>query len=65
MPMTKKVKEVIDLLEANGWHYIGTSGDHRKFIKPGMKRPVMVAGRLSSDVPIGTFKAIMREAGLK
>ena len=23
-----KVKEVIDLLEARGWQYIGTKGDH-------------------------------------
>lgn len=29
--MKMKVKQVIDLLEANGWLYIGTRGDHHKF----------------------------------
>ena len=44
--MSKKVWEVIELLEANGWQYLRTRGDHHKFKKP-------------------TYRAILREAGLK
>ena len=42
--MTRKVKEVIDLLEAEGWHYVHTKGDHHKFYKPGARRPIIIAG---------------------
>ena len=63
--MTKKVKEVIDLLEADGWHYIKTRGDHHKFFKPGAKRPIIVAGKRNDDLAEGTLKSILREAGLK
>jgi predicted RNA binding protein YcfA (HicA-like mRNA interferase family) len=63
--MTKKVKEIIDLLEANGWHYLGTKGDHHEFMKEGARRPVIVAGKRNQDMAEGTFNAILREAGLK
>ncbi|MBO7070420.1 MAG: type II toxin-antitoxin system HicA family toxin [Bacteroidales bacterium] len=63
--MSKKVWEVIDLLEENGWQYLRTRGDHHKFKKPGSKRSVIVPGKRNGDLPEGTYKAILREAGLK
>lgn len=63
--MTKKVREVIDLLEANGWHYIRTKGDHHRFVKPGARRPIIVAGKRNQDLAEGTLQSILREAGLK
>lgn len=63
--MTKKVFEVIDLLEAEGWRYIGTKGDHHKFFKEGARRPIIVAGKRNDDLAEGTLKSIFREAGLK
>ncbi len=64
MPMSKKVWEVMDLLEENGWHYERTRGDHHIYVKPG-KRPVPVPGKRNADLPEGTYKSILREAGLK
>ncbi len=63
--MTKKVKEVIRLLEENGWHYVGTNGDHHKFYKAGARRPIIVAGKAGDDLAEGTLGSILREAGLK
>lgn len=63
--MTKKVWEVIDLLEEKGWRYIGTRGDHHKFYKPGARRPIIVAGKRNDDLAEGTLKSIMREADIK
>ena len=63
--MTKKVWEVIDLLEEKGWSYIGTRGDHHKFYKPGARRPIIVAGKRNDDLAEGTLKSIMREADIK
>ena len=60
-----KVKEVIALLEENGWQQVRQKGAHRQFQKPGAKRPIPVSGKLSDDVPKGTLNSILREAGLK
>ena len=59
--MTKKVREVIEILEADGWEYIKTEGDHRKFKKDGAPRPIIVSGHLNADMPIGTYKNILRQ----
>lgn len=63
--MTMKVKQVIDLLEANGWFYVGTKGDHHKYYKAGVRRPIIIAGNNNDDLAEGTLKSIFREAGLK
>lgn len=63
--MTKKVKEVVHLLEMNGWRYIGTRGDHHKYYKEGARRPIIVPGRPNDDLKEGTYYSILKEAGLK
>jgi predicted RNA binding protein YcfA (HicA-like mRNA interferase family) len=63
--MTKKVFEVIELLEADGWVYQKTKGDHHIFMKEGARRPVPVPGKRNDDVPSGTLHAILRETGLE
>ncbi|MBQ0080936.1 MAG: type II toxin-antitoxin system HicA family toxin [Alistipes sp.] len=39
--MTKKVKEVLDILEKNGWKLVRIKGDHRIYYKDGAKRPIV------------------------
>ena len=63
--MTLKVKQVIALLEENGWNFIRMRGDHRIFYKEGAKRPVVVPGNLSDDLKEGTLNSILKGAGLK
>lgn len=63
--MVKKVKEIISLLEADGWKHIRTKGDHRVYYKSGAKRPIIVPHALNDDLPIGTLKSIIRQANLK
>ena len=63
--MTKKVKEVIVLLEENGWAFVRMRGDHRIYYKKGAKRPVVVPGNLNDDIKDGTLNSILKEAGLK
>lgn len=60
-----KVREVIRMLEADGWRHVRTTGSHRQFrhlAKPGT---VTVAGNLGTDVPGGTLGSILKRAGLK
>ena len=63
--MSKKVKEIILLLQMNGWHHSRTKGGHRIFTKPGAKRSIPVSGKESQDMPEGVYRRILREAGLK
>jgi len=59
-----KVREVIQLLQANGWTNVRTNGDHRVFRdKDG--RITVVSGRSGDDVRPGTFRAILRQTGIK
>ena len=63
--MTKKVKEVIELLECAGWEFVRMKGDHRVYHKVGARRPIVVPGNLNDDLREGTLNSILREAGLK
>ena len=60
-----KVKEVIDLLETDGWQLVRMKGSHRQFHHPAKPGTVTVAGKPSLDVPPGTLNSILKQAGLK
>jgi predicted RNA binding protein YcfA (HicA-like mRNA interferase family) len=60
-----KVRELIRLLEADGWRHVRTKGSHRHFrhsVKPGT---ATIAGKPGADVPPGTLNSILKSAGLK
>jgi len=60
-----KARELIRLLEDNGWVQARQRGSHRQFIhavKPGR---VTVAGNLGDEVRPGTLASALRQAGLK
>ena len=60
-----KVRQVIKLLEEDGWYLARTRGSHRHFKHPTKQGIVTVAGKMSIDVPIGTLKSIWRQAQLE
>jgi predicted RNA binding protein YcfA (HicA-like mRNA interferase family) len=60
-----KVRDVIKLIEADGWFLARTTGSHRQFHHPTKPGTVTVAGKLSIDVPPGTLNSILKQAGLK
>jgi predicted RNA binding protein YcfA (HicA-like mRNA interferase family) len=59
-----KVRDLIKLLEDDGWIYIGSKGSHRHFKHPSKPGKVTVPGKPASDVPRGTAKSILAQAGL-
>ena len=63
--MTTKVRDLIKLLEADGWFLVDTVGSHRQCKHPTKAGKVTVAGKLSDDVRKGTLASILRQAGLK
>jgi predicted RNA binding protein YcfA (HicA-like mRNA interferase family) len=62
MPMTPK--EMISLLEANGFRYVSSNGSHQKFRNPVTKRQTSVPVH-ARDLKKGTEQNILKQAGLK
>jgi predicted RNA binding protein YcfA (HicA-like mRNA interferase family) len=59
-----KVRDVIRLIEKDGWVKIAQKGSHRQFRHPVKRGKVTVPGKMSEDLPPGTLKSILRQAGL-
>ena len=59
------VRDVIKLIESDGWYLFNMKGSHRHFKHPVKRGKVTVAGKPSVDVPPGTLNSILRQAGLK
>ncbi len=60
-----KVKEILKLIENDGWYLAATKGSHRQFkhnTKPGR---VTIAGKPSDDIQPGTLNSILKQAQLK
>ena len=60
-----KVRDAINLLEADGWRKERQNGSHRQFRHPVKAGTVTVAGKLSADIPRGTLGSVRRQAGLR
>ena len=60
-----KVKEMIKLLELEGWRLARTKGSHRQFKHHEKPGTVTIAGKESIEIPPGTLNSILKQAGLK
>ncbi|GMR18630.1 MAG: type II toxin-antitoxin system HicA family toxin [Gammaproteobacteria bacterium] len=60
-----KVKEVLKLIEADGWFLVGTKGSHRQYKHPDKRGRVTVPGKPGDDLAPGTLNSIIKQAGLK
>ena len=60
-----KVRDLISLIEADGWMLVRTKGSHRQFRHPRKPRTVTVAGKAGIDIPPGTLNSVLKQAGLK
>jgi predicted RNA binding protein YcfA (HicA-like mRNA interferase family) len=60
-----KVRDVIRLLEGEGWFLVETRGSHRQYKHPVRPGRVTVAGKPSDDLAPGTLNSILKQSGLK
>jgi predicted RNA binding protein YcfA (HicA-like mRNA interferase family) len=60
-----KVRDVIKLIEEDGWAYMYTNGSHRHFKHPKKLGKVTVPGHPSEAVRPSTLKSILKQAGLR
>ncbi|HXK49634.1 MAG TPA: type II toxin-antitoxin system HicA family toxin [Clostridiales bacterium] len=60
-----KIRDVIKLIEADGWYLIVTRGSHRQFKHPEKTGRVTIAGHPGDDIAPGTLNSILKQARLK
>ena len=60
-----KIRQVIQILQLNGWILIATRGSHRQFKHRVKRGRVTVPGKLNDELAPGTLNSILKQAGLK
>jgi len=60
-----KVRDVIKMIEADGWYLVATKGSHRQYKHPTKPGRVTIAGHLGHDLAAGTLNSILKQAQLK
>jgi predicted RNA binding protein YcfA (HicA-like mRNA interferase family) len=60
-----KVRDVIRLIEDDGWFLVTTKGSHRQYKHPQKTGRVTIAGHPNHDLAPGTLNSILKQAQLK
>ncbi len=60
-----KVREVMVMLERDGWYQVATRGSHRQYKHSRKKGRVTVPGKPNDDLARGTLNSILKQAGCK
>jgi predicted RNA binding protein YcfA (HicA-like mRNA interferase family) len=60
-----KVREVIKMIEHDGWSLVTTKGSHRQYKHPVKSGRVTIAGNPNHDLSPGTLNSILKQALLK
>ena len=60
-----KIREIIRILENDGWQLVRTRGSHRQYKHAVKFGVVTVAGKPGDDLAAGTQNNILKQAELK
>jgi len=60
-----KVRDVVRLIEDDGWYQVTQKGSHRQFKHPAKAGRVTIAGHPSQEMDKGTLNSILKQARLK
>jgi predicted RNA binding protein YcfA (HicA-like mRNA interferase family) len=60
-----KVRDVLKLIEDDGWFQVTQKGSHRQFKHPVKPGRVTLVGHPSQEMDKGTLGSILKQAGLK
>lgn len=64
--MPRTYKDLIKIIEKDGWRQVAQRGGHRQFKHPTKPGRVTIAPhKLSDDVSLQTENSILKQAGLK
>lgn len=62
--MPKKYRDVRKALTGAGWHVVRRRGSHEVWARFGSYERIVVAGKDSDTVPVGTLASIRRASGI-
>jgi predicted RNA binding protein YcfA (HicA-like mRNA interferase family) len=60
-----KIRDVIKMLEKDGWYLVRTRGSHRQYKHAAKKGLVTIAGKSGDDLAPGTLNSVYKQAGIK
>jgi predicted RNA binding protein YcfA (HicA-like mRNA interferase family) len=60
-----KVRELVRLLEGDGWYLARTRGSQRQYKHPTKPGVVTLPGKPNDDLAPGTLNSVLKQAGLK
>jgi predicted RNA binding protein YcfA (HicA-like mRNA interferase family) len=56
-----KVREIIKLIEQDGWYHVDTKGSHRQFKHLTKRGRVTIAGHPNDDLAAGTLTVYLNK----
>jgi len=60
-----KIRDVIKMIERNGWRYDYSTGGHDHYIHPIKPGKVTIPGHPSDEAHPKTLRSILKQAGLR
>jgi predicted RNA binding protein YcfA (HicA-like mRNA interferase family) len=60
-----KIRDVIAMIEADGWRQLRQRGSHRQYKHPTKPGLVTIAGKPGDDLAPGTLNSVLKQAGLR
>jgi predicted RNA binding protein YcfA (HicA-like mRNA interferase family) len=59
-----KIRDVIKLIEADGWYVVATRDSHRQYKHPTKPGRVTIAGHPGDELAPGTLNSVLKQAQL-
>jgi predicted RNA binding protein YcfA (HicA-like mRNA interferase family) len=60
-----KIRDMIKLIEADGWYLVRTEGSHRQYKHPTKSGRVTIAGHPNDDLAPGTLNSVFKQARIQ
>lgn len=60
-----KVRDIISLIQGDGWYLVATKGSHRQYKHPSKPGRVTIAGHPGDDMAPGTLNSVLKQAQLR
>ncbi|MBC6951894.1 type II toxin-antitoxin system HicA family toxin [candidate division KSB1 bacterium] len=57
-----KIRDVIKLIESDGWYLVTTKGSHRQYKHATKSGRVTIAGHPTDDLAPGTLNSVFKQA---
>jgi predicted RNA binding protein YcfA (HicA-like mRNA interferase family) len=65
MPPRYTVRDLVQLIEADGWYKVRVRGSHAQYRHPTKRGLVTIPGRPGDPVAPGTYNSVLKQAGMK